>query len=79
MSELIDQQRALLDQYPDEWVLLVGDRLVFHTAVEGEVWDHWDAAWEGWKPGQPEPMVVPPYPERDRKPPPIRGRGVRPV
>jgi len=79
VSDLFQRQKALLDQYPYEWVLLIGDQLFAHTPDEAIIWDLWDAAWNGWKQGRPEPMVVPPLPKRGEKPPPVRGRGVRPV
>lgn len=62
-------------QYPDEWVLLIGDRLYAHTKDKDAIWDYWDRAWDERKEDDPEPMVVPPYPKRGAPLPVFRGRG----
>lgn len=73
---IVEQQKAILALYPDEYVVLAGDKLVGHTVDCDEAFELFDAAWAeiGEQTVEHEPMVVPPYPKRGQKPPPVRGR-----
>lgn len=74
---LIERQRGLLAEHPDEWCVLVGDYLFSHTTDEEVVWREFARAWEEVEAkGGPEPIVVPPVPERDTLPPPLRGQSL---
>ncbi len=62
------RQKALAGAYPDEYVVLVGDRIVVHTKDKEEAYN---AAFE--QDGE-EPIVVPPGALRQIPPPVVRGR-----
>jgi len=74
---VIEKQKAIMDAYPAEYVVMVGDRLIAHTPDKKEAFAHWDAAWD--EAGEEEePVVFPPAAARTRFMPVVRGRSVSP-
>jgi hypothetical protein len=69
-----ERQAALAAAYPDEYVVLVGERIVVHTANREEAYSHHDAAFD--EEGGIEPIVVAPGPLRRLGPPVVRGRAL---
>ncbi len=67
-----ERQAALADDYPDEYVVLLGERIVVHTTNKDEAYAHYDAAFG--EAGNVEPIVIPPGALRRIGPPIIRGR-----
>ncbi|WP_437829289.1 FitA-like ribbon-helix-helix domain-containing protein [Sorangium sp. So ce1153] len=68
---LAERQAALAEAYPDEYVVLVDERLIAHTRDKDEAYAHYDAAFEQ---GVGEPIVIPPGALRRVAPPVLRGR-----
>jgi hypothetical protein len=66
------RQKALAAAYPEEYVVLVGDRVLVHTQDKEEAFARYDAAVEQ---GGEEPIVIPPGALRQTPPPVLRGRG----
>ncbi len=65
------RQKALAAAYPEEYVVLVGDRILVHTRDKEEAFARYDAAVEQ---GGEEPIVIPPGVLRQTPPPVLRGR-----
>jgi hypothetical protein len=65
------RQKALAAAYPEEYVVLVGDRVIVHTRDKEEAFARYDAAVEQ---GGEEPIVIPPGALRQTPPPVLRGR-----
>ena len=57
------RQKALAAAYPEEYVVLVGDRVLVHTRDEEEAFARYEAAVER---GGEEPIVIPPGALRHR-------------
>ncbi|WP_437631724.1 FitA-like ribbon-helix-helix domain-containing protein [Sorangium sp. So ce854] len=70
---LAERQAALAEAYPDEYVVLVEERLLAHTRDKDEAYARYDAAFEQ---GAGEPIVIPPGALRRIAPPVLRGRAV---
>ncbi|XXY53378.1 DUF5678 domain-containing protein [Sorangium sp. So ce269] len=71
---LAERQAALAEAYPDEYVVLVEERVIAHTRDKDEAYAHYDAAFE--EQGIGEPIVIPPGALRRIAPPVLRGRAV---
>ncbi|WP_437925382.1 hypothetical protein WMF37_40980 [Sorangium sp. So ce291] len=71
---LAERQVALAEAYPDEYVVLVEERLIAHTRDKDEAYAHYDAAFD--QQGVGEPIVIPPGALRRIAPPVLRGRAV---
>ena len=69
------RQAALADAYPDEYVVLLVDRVIAHTQDKEEAYAQYDAAFEG----DAEPIILPPGALRRIQPPVIRGRAFAPA
>ncbi|MFS8065097.1 MAG: FitA-like ribbon-helix-helix domain-containing protein [Byssovorax sp.] len=69
---LAARQAALADSYPNEYVVLLGDRVIAHTQDKEEAYAQHDAAFEG----DVEPIILPPGALRRIQPPVIRGRAL---
>lgn len=65
------RQKVLAAAYPDEYVVLVGDRVLVHTRDKEEAFARYDTAVEQ---GDEEPIVIPPWALRRTLPPALRGR-----
>lgn len=65
------RQKALAAAYPEEYVVLVGERVLVHTRDKEEAFACHDAAAEQ---GGEEPIVIPPGALRQTPPPVLRGR-----
>ena len=65
------RQKALAAAYPEEYVVLVGERVLVHTRDKEEAFARYDAAVEQ---GGEEPIVIPPGALRQTPPPVLRGR-----
>ena len=65
------RQKALAAAYPEEYVVLVGDRVLVHTRDKEEAFERYDAVVEQ---GDEEPIVIPPGALRQTPPPVLRGR-----
>jgi hypothetical protein len=65
------RQKALAAAYPEEYVVLIGDRVIVHTRDKEEAFARYDAAVEQ---GGEEPIVIPPGALRQTPPPVLRGR-----
>lgn len=72
---LAARQAALADAYPDEYVVLLGDRVIAHTQDKEEAYAQYDAAFEC----DAEPIILPPGALRRIRPPVIRGRALTQV
>lgn len=73
-STLGERQAALAAAYPDEYVVLLGARIVVHTANRDEAYSQYDAAFD--EEGGIEPIVVAPGPLRRLGPPVVRGHAL---
>ncbi|WP_438015493.1 DUF5678 domain-containing protein [Sorangium sp. So ce315] len=71
---LAERQAALAEAYPDEYVVLVDERLIAHTRDKDEAYAQYDAAFN--EQGGGEPIVIPPGALRRIAPPALRGRAV---
>ena len=69
-----ERQAALAAAYPDEYVVLLGARIVVHTANRDEAYSQYDAAFD--EEGGIEPIVVAPGPLRRLGPPVVRGHAL---
>jgi hypothetical protein len=67
----IEEQYRIAQQYPGEYVVLVGDRVVFHAPARQEVFRAYKQAFVDFP--QQAPVVVEPG-GKPRKPPVLRGR-----
>lgn len=70
---LEERQAALAAAYPDEYVVLVKERVVAHTRDKDEAYAHHEAALDE---GDGEPIIIPPGTLRRIGPPVIRGRAL---
>lgn len=73
-SALAERQAALAAAYPEEYVVLLGDRVLVHTRDKEEAYVHLDAAFDAVSGA--EPIIVPPGPLRRIGPPVLRGRAL---
>lgn len=71
---LVARQRAIVNTYPNEYVVLLGDRLIAHTPDKEEAFSRFDAAWDESE--DLEPIVVPPAERRGLPGPVLRGRSL---
>ncbi len=71
---LQERQATLARRYPDEYVVLLEERVVAHTADKDEAYAHYDAAFE--EACGIEPIVVAPGSLRRLGPPILRGRAL---
>lgn len=70
-----ERQAALADDYPNEYVVLLGERVVVHTTNKDEAYAHYDSAFG--EAGSVEPIIIPPGALRRIGPPIMRGRAAR--
>lgn len=71
---LAERQAALADQYPEEYVVLRGERVIAHTPDKQGAFAHYDAAVE--EAGEQEPILMPPGAQRRTPRPIVRGRAL---
>ncbi|NUQ75661.1 MAG: hypothetical protein HUU21_19120 [Polyangiaceae bacterium] len=71
---LVARQKAIVNAYPNEYVVLLGDRLIAHTPNKEEAFSQFDAAWDESE--DLEPIVVPPADRRGLPGPVLRGRSI---
>jgi plasmid stability protein len=69
---LAARQAALADAYPDEYVVLLGDRVIAHTQDKEDAYAQHDEAFGG----EAEPIILPPGALRRIQPPVICGRAL---
>jgi hypothetical protein len=71
---IVERQKAIVAAYPEEYVVLLGDRLIAHTPDKEEAFSRSEAAWDESE--DLEPIVVPPAKQRELRGPVLRGRSI---
>jgi plasmid stability protein len=71
-SAIADRQAALAGAYPNEYVILVGDRVLVHTGDKEKAYAEHDAALDR----DEKPIIMPPGVLRRIPPPIVRGRSL---
>ena len=71
---LAERQRALADAHPEEYVVVLGDRVLVHTNDKGRAFSCFHEAWDDSS--EQKPVVIPPAAIRERFRPVVRGRAI---
>lgn len=76
-DEINARRKAILAEYPNDYVVFVGERMIAHTSDKEAAFAAFDAAWDGQERGNEVPLVVPPASRRgDLSPLVLRGRAL---